>query len=727
MASFILEVQELRNPDVVFRLNVHWYSTIKDIKDQLHRLTNEPPSRQHIYFSTNPTELKRSSLTLHDIGVERGGCLRVAIDYNTRLSFSLTPIKNVRMDDSQSKMIDAVINGLKRNKDPTPTDEFEGTGGVYFLRSSNGAYCAVFKPFDEEQGMPNNPKDHAGTGVCGLGLREFFLPGQGCFRELAAYIMDYQNFCKVPTTTLVNCEHPCFHYPSKTIKGAKGDPFPKLGSLQHFVRNGELFEDIGPSLLSDFEVQKIAMFDIRILNCDRNAANILAVAAHDSHSGSESEGEDMVFDHEEHHSKVEYELIPIDHGYCMPPKLCIYEWDWVWLSYPQVSRPVTPELKAYINSIDIAALLTSLKEQVNISEDCLYLLEITHNLLRQGVNAGLTLKEIAQIIVRANEEDPSRLETALASVEDNAVNIIEIKNSKLASAEKPPAAENALTDDCLSNTPSRQNKLDAFMSISEKKAPKLMLPKAMVNAVDVLPPIRERGMSELSTNSTNSGHGDITSTESPPSIQESIPQSSATSSDSTDCEETADHQKSSYSPNGLISSPLPHDVAVTQFSFEGAPIRKLRTTGSSYDVSNYFLKTSTISPRKTPLGASSNCASNSGETLNALQDSDWGYDVDTDCEVTCATPEVCITTESPDLIDPPSLLRVSSFAGFQSSPQYNNNKETRNFGYTRLDRRRAIASSEEFFTLRKQFALDYVSSLVGRQINKKRNIEHTAY
>ena len=52
--------------------------------------------------------------------------------------------------------------GLSSRQPPGKTDEFEGSGGVYFMRRRHGYKpCAVFKPLDEEPGMPNNPKGRA--------------------------------------------------------------------------------------------------------------------------------------------------------------------------------------------------------------------------------------------------------------------------------------------------------------------------------------------------------------------------------------------------------------------------------------------------------------------------------------------------------------------------------------------------------------------------------------
>ena len=382
---------------------------------------------------------------LHDIGIEKSGrMLRVAIDYRNEGDFVITPTKDVLLDDASKAMVESVRRGFQRNKPPTATDEFEGSGGVYFLRSAFGSYEAVFKPHDEEQGMPNNPKDRVGTGV--EGLREHFQPGQGCLRELAAYIMDYKHFSGVPPTTLVHCEHPTFHYPLPLQHGAssagRGKPFPKLGSLQKFIRGADLFEDLGPSLLSDFEVQKIALLDIRLLNCDRNAANILVQHRHDSCSDQDSEVE---ADHRHEfvvsgsptarvdmlHQNV-YHLVPIDHGYCMPPRLKILEWDWTWFHYAHIRRPVHPDIINYMKALDINLLLRKLTAQVALSDDSVFLLRLSHFLLLEAFAANLTLYDVAVIVARSGDDEscPSRLEQAVAEAEDNAYRSIELKFSR---------------------------------------------------------------------------------------------------------------------------------------------------------------------------------------------------------------------------------------------------------------------------------------------------------
>lgn len=60
------------------------------------------------------------------------------------------------------------------------------------------------------------------------------------------------------------------------------------------------------------EVHKIAVLDLRLGNADRNAGNILARRKADG-SGGQS-----------------WELIPIDHGYCLPASFEDLSYEWMY-------------------------------------------------------------------------------------------------------------------------------------------------------------------------------------------------------------------------------------------------------------------------------------------------------------------------------------------------------------------------------------------------------------
>ena len=447
---FTLYIQDLRQECNVHFVQVRWHSKIKDVKDLLYSTTGIPPSRQQLFQSNCAVPLS-SSLTLHCLSIDRSGyTLRLSvIDTNVigAAGFILNHAQETSLDQECSNILADIRSGLRRENMPIKTDVLDCTGGVYFMRALCGRKVAVFKPFDEEQGMPNNTKGYHGTGD--LGLRQFTKPGYGCVREVAAYIMDVDNFCGVPPTMLVHCEHPILHYPEHG--GSKGHSYPKLGSLQKFVHALDTFEDIGQRLLSDLEVQKVALLDLRLLNGDRNASNILVIKkclndGNNSFCGNTCDKSEPCHvetkqfypqtssascDGEGRKKADLYSLIPIDHGYCLPSKLLINELDWAWFYYPQISRPVHDDIKEYLAKLDLEILLKQMLAQVSLSEESIFLAKISHRLIVDGVAAGLTLFDIASIVARIEENVPSALERAIEEAEENAYRTIEMRLSAL--------------------------------------------------------------------------------------------------------------------------------------------------------------------------------------------------------------------------------------------------------------------------------------------------------
>lgn len=75
-------------------------------------------------------------------------------------------------------------------------------------------------------------------------------------------------------------------------------------------------------MLDDNFIHRIAILDIRILNCDRNLENILI-------------------------KKVEknkpFKLIPIDHGFSLPDPIEIYDYEVSWSDWKSAKKPFTKE------------------------------------------------------------------------------------------------------------------------------------------------------------------------------------------------------------------------------------------------------------------------------------------------------------------------------------------------------------------------------------------------
>jgi len=622
--TFELLVRDLRAPEQVYRIKVAWWFLISEVKRLLHLEMGAIPSTQHLFYANNPTPLS-NSLSLHDIRIE-GSCnvLSLCVDDQPH-DFVLNACKEACPDETCKALVNDVKVGFLKGQHPTATDEFEGSGGVYFLRSSNGMYAAVFKPQDEEQGMPSNPKDHVGTGE--YGLRPHFRPGQGCIRELAAYMMDVDNFARVPATTLVHCEHSAFHYPSHPHFSRAA--YPKYGSLQRFVRCADLFEDIGPGLISDLELQKIALLDLRILNNDRNSANILVQFSHDYDSNTDSDG----IDSDSLHMKMKCELIPIDHGYSFPSKLTINDWDWVWYQYPQVTRRTHPDIVAYVKSLDIKVLLQRLREQ-GISDECLFLIQLSHLFIKHTIDR-LSLKDIASCYVRCSENEPSRLELLVNEAEENAYRMIELRKSDLP-------------------------------SIAERNEQ------------------RDRGYSSLSCSSTKSD----------------------------DEYEYYPHEKCPVTryegqPLSRIVKSL-DDHSLTTYGSYHAAARQGQEKQREDSISPYLIEareqvraTSPVSTRLDPSPPASLTAADCGiYDLMAERDK-------IETEKLVEKEEMMLDEDMPKAT---SMTRVTSFSAFESPLLYDS--LSRSVGNLRSDRRKHIALSDDFKTLRWKFAYEAVQRLI---------------
>lgn len=169
---------------------------------------------------------------------------------------------------------------------------------------------------------------------------------------------------------------------------------PKVGSMQQFVSSIGPIENFSENLFSADEVHKIAIFDLRICNLDRNACNILVQPT--------TEGG--------------HRLIPIDHGLTIPDSLEICSYDLAWLSFDQASQPFSQRSLDYISKLDADADISFLEKNFSFRPECLVNMKITTLLLQQCAARGLTLAQIGEILCRPDEDDtkPSLLENIVS-------------------------------------------------------------------------------------------------------------------------------------------------------------------------------------------------------------------------------------------------------------------------------------------------------------------------
>ncbi|KAF5745337.1 phosphatidylinositol 4-kinase gamma 7-like [Tripterygium wilfordii] len=271
-----------------------------------------------------------------------------------------------------------------------------GLGGAYYFRNTRGESVAIVKPTDEEPFAPNNPKGFVGKALGQPGLKRSVRVGETGFREVAAYLLDYDHFANVPSTALVKITHSIFNV-NDGVNGNKPlgkKQVSKIASFQQFIQHDFDASDHGTSSFPVSAVHRIGILDIRILNTDRHAGNLLV----------------RKLDGVGRFGQVE--LIPIDHGLCLPETLEDPYFEWI--HWPQASIPFSDDELDYIRNLDPARDCEMLRMELPmIREACLRVLVLCTIFLKEAAEYGLCLAEIGEMMsreFRAGEEEPSELE-----------------------------------------------------------------------------------------------------------------------------------------------------------------------------------------------------------------------------------------------------------------------------------------------------------------------------
>nr|GMD18333.1 phosphatidylinositol 4-kinase gamma 7-like isoform X1 [Ipomoea batatas] len=265
------------------------------------------------------------------------------------------------------QLVKEIAKAMKAGIEPLPVHG--GLGGAYYFRNIRGQNTAIIKPTDEEPFAPNNPNGFVGRTLGQPGLKSSVRVGETGFREVAAYLLDYDHFANVPPTALVKITHSIFNV-NDGVKGNKPQNekqlVSKIASFQQFIPHDFDANDHGTSSFPVASVHRIGILDIRIFNTDRHAGNILV---------RKLDGAGR-FD--------QVELIPIDHGLCLPESLEDPYFEWI--HWPQASIPFSDDELEYIDQLD------------RLCDSAAY---------------GLCLGEIGKMMSRefhSSEEEPSGLE-----------------------------------------------------------------------------------------------------------------------------------------------------------------------------------------------------------------------------------------------------------------------------------------------------------------------------
>ncbi|XP_041013215.1 phosphatidylinositol 4-kinase gamma 5-like isoform X2 [Juglans microcarpa x Juglans regia] len=292
------------------------------------------------------------------------------------------------------QLVKEIVKAIKIGVDPIAVNG--GLGGAYYFRNSRGESVAIVKPTDEEPFAPNNPKGFVGKALGQPGLKRSVRVGETGFREVAAYLLDNNHFANVPPTALVKITHSIFNV-NDGVNGNKPHKkklVSKIASFQQFIPHDFDASDHGTSSFPVAAVHRIGILDIRIFNTDRHAGNLLV----------------RKLDGVGRFGQVE--LIPIDHGLCLPETLEDPYFEWI--HWPQASIPFSEDELEYIKNLDpVWDCEMLLRALPMIREACLRVLVLCTIFLKEAATFGLCLAEIGEMMsreFRSGEEEPSELE-----------------------------------------------------------------------------------------------------------------------------------------------------------------------------------------------------------------------------------------------------------------------------------------------------------------------------
>lgn len=314
---------------------------------------------------------------------------------------SAQTVELLNVNSRQVKALTSAFGDVLRRTEFELVPCGEGENGTLFLSNVNtDKPFAVFKPIyggDDDfksKTIDNDVVYHNSDEDSKEDHDVLFIPTgieqrEAPLREVVAYLIDEDGYYGVPASALARVTH-------HTFGG------PRLGVIQEFAQNDGASWDVGPNLFSVSEVQKIAVLDLRLFNCDRHGGNILVRKVSTSSSNSFRSNQ----------ADSNMKLIPIDHAYSLPDHVLSDIW-FEWLNWRQSRQPITQEVQRHVSAINIdktAALLRLL----NVRRECIRVMKASTLLLKKGVAAGLTLFDIGSMVVakrtKKKTNEPSDLE-----------------------------------------------------------------------------------------------------------------------------------------------------------------------------------------------------------------------------------------------------------------------------------------------------------------------------
>lgn len=309
-----------------------------------------------------------------------------------------------RRSEQEALVADA-MSGVRGGACPRPLEE--GLGGSYLFSDMVGTPVGVLKPSDEEPLAPNNPKGFAGRSLGQPGIKRTIRVGEAALREVAAFLLDHDGFANVPCTALVRATHAGFlpgvtfspTSPLRFARTASKTNIAKLASFQRYAPHSCDANDYGAARFPVAGIHRIGILDLRILNIDRHAGNILVNEPRGGAPSPTAGGLRGGLSTALAMPASELTLVPIDHGFCLPETLEDPYFE--WLHWPQASLPFSQEELDYIADLDVDADVDLLQRELPmLRTDCLRVLTVTTTLLKAAAAAEYTLSHIGQLMTQ---------------------------------------------------------------------------------------------------------------------------------------------------------------------------------------------------------------------------------------------------------------------------------------------------------------------------------------
>lgn len=269
-----------------------------------------------------------------------------------------------------------IVNDAKRAlaAGKAPVRPSHGCSGAYYMPGVAVTVAGVFKPFDEEIGAPNNPRQFQMRGPLGQRAGHFnTCVGEGLFREMAAYEIDQMlGLGIVPYTTCTSFEHK--HFYENREGHARQECKKKIGSFQEFKAGYYHIYEVNEKGLEGLpldQLQRVVILDCLLGNQDRNIGNLLT-------NGKE--------------------VVAIDHGYSLAPGLIKTPLLRSLMKLPQMQLPFSPYLAKKLEALDVDKLSHRLRKKCFIDERALGRMRERLALVKAAMAHGLSVKDIVMMM-----------------------------------------------------------------------------------------------------------------------------------------------------------------------------------------------------------------------------------------------------------------------------------------------------------------------------------------